>query len=268
MTTLHFTDEDQAQYNKELNEIHFASKLGFLNAHRGLRRGSLHLVIGTAGGGKSTLVRTMVRDFLFQKENMNFNLGICLSEETIRNYKKQLAYGVPSHDLLLNTTAVSELEQKNWNKKMLFDWLRTYTPDAFMFDNITTSKFYMDMNAKEQSKFAVELKEITTELNCATLLIAHTDAEITDSIERPVQLNDIRGSKSIVNLVEFGYVLQRFEIGDKFFPTIRTKKHREQDLVHGMYTLQYDPRLRSFSGDLAIDFEKFKEVFSERNRLK
>jgi ABC-type iron transport system FetAB ATPase subunit len=268
MSTLFFTEEEQKQFEAELREIHFASSMGFLNAHNGFRRGSLHMVIGTAGGGKSTLVRTLIRDFLFQKDNARKTLALCLSEETIPEYKRQLAYGIPSHDILLNTIAVSELEDPNWNKKKFFEWLREFTPDFLVFDNITTSKWYMDLNAKEQSRFAVELKSITKEVNCSTLLIAHTDADITDGIERLIHLNDIRGSKSIVNLVEFGYILQRFQIGDKFFPTIRTVKHRSQELIHALYSLVYDPRTRSFTSDNPLNFEKFKEIFSERNRLK
>lgn len=267
--TLYFTPEDQEKYEADLRETHFASTLGFLNAHNGFRRGNLHLCLGTTGGGKSTLVRTIIRDFLFNKANTKFNLGLALSEETVLEYKRQVSYGVPSHNVLLNTIAVSELEQPvNWNKKHFFDWLRTYLPDLMIYDNITTSKWYMDMPVKEQARFAVELKSITKEINCAMVLIAHTDANITDGIDRLIHINDIRGSKSICNLVEFAYILQRFEIGDKFYPTIRTVKHRSQDLVHGLYSLDYDKRTRSFTSDHALNFEKFKEVFSERNRLK
>jgi ABC-type iron transport system FetAB ATPase subunit len=266
--TLYFTEEEQLKYAAEQSTIHFASSLGFLNSHNGFRRGSLHMVIGTAGGGKSTLVRTLIRDFLFQKANMKFNMGLCLSEETVLEYRRQVSYGLPSHEILLNTIAISELEQTGWNKKRFSDWVRTYSPDLLIFDNITTSQFYMDMQAKEQAKFAIELKALTKEVNCATVIIAHTDADITDGIERLIHLNDIRGSKSIVNLVEFGYILQRFEVGSTFFPTVRTVKHRSQDLIHSLYSLQYDKRTRSFTGDTAINFEKFKELFNERNRLK
>lgn len=268
MSTLFFTTEEQAKYEADMREIHFVSSLGFLNAHNGLRRGAVHLVMGTAGGGKSTLIRTLIRDFLFKKENTKFTLGLALSEETISSYRAQISYGMPSHDVLLNTVAISEIEMKVWNKKMFMEWIRMYMPDFLVFDNITTSRFYMDMSPKDQANFAMELKNITTEINCATLLVAHTDAHITDGIERLIHMNDIRGSKSIVNLVEFLYILQRFEIGTSFFPTIRTVKHRSQDLVHSLYSLQYDPKIRQFTGDNPLNFDKFKEIFNERNKLK
>jgi hypothetical protein len=110
-------------------------------------------------------------------------------------------------------------------------------------------------------------KQVTKKLNMSTIVIAHTDAKATDSMGRLININDIRGSKTITNLAEFAYILQRFELEKSFFPTIRTVKHRSQELVHNLYMLNYDSRLRSFSGDLAIDFKKFKEVFNARNKL-
>lgn len=266
--SLHFTEEEQAKYEAELKEIHFHSSLGFLNSHNGLRRGSMHLVLGTTGGGKSTLVRTVLRDLIFNPKN-DVQVGVWLSEETVKDYKRQVAYGMPSHDRLLSTNAFSELDGSTKMSKKLtfFEWLEFYKPDVLLLDNVTTSAMYNDKSAAEQGAFAAELKEKTTKLNMATVIIAHTDAKATDSMGRLINLNDMRGSKTLGNLVEFAYILQRFEINDGFYPTIRVVKHRSQELMHSLYYLQYDNRLRSFKGDLAIDFKKFKEMYGQRNRL-
>jgi ABC-type iron transport system FetAB ATPase subunit len=264
--TLYFTNDDQQQYEDKLKQVHAHSRLGFLNAHNGLRRASLHLVLGTTGGGKSTLVRTLLRDIIFNPQN-ELSVGIWLSEETVDDYKRQVAYGMPSHDKLLTTNAYSELDSKIVSEMTFFEWLEFYRPDVLIFDNITTSALYNDKTAKEQGSFSKKLKEATTRLNIATIIIAHTDAKATDSMGRLINLNDIRGSKNLANLVEFAYILQRFEVNDGFYPTIRVVKHRSQELVHGLYFLQYDKRIRSFSGDLAIDFKKFKEMYTQRNRL-
>lgn len=264
--SLHFTSEDQETYEQKMREVHFHSGLGFLNSHNGLRRGSMHLILGTTGGGKSTLVRTLIRDLIFNPKN-NLQLGVWLSEETVEDYKRQVAYGMPAHDRLLSTCAFSELEAKASKKITFFEWLDFYKPDVLIFDNITTSEMYNDLSAKEQGAFAAKLKELTTKYNMATILIAHTDAKATDSMGRLINLTDIRGSKNLPNLVEFAYILQRFEIEESFFPTIRVVKHRSQELLHSLYSLHYDPRLRSFKGDLPIDFKKFKEMYGKRNRL-
>lgn len=264
--TLHFTASEQAEFETEQNRVHFGSNLGFLNAHNGLRRGSLHLVLGTTGGGKSTLVRTILRDLIFRPEK-EFHVALWLSEEEVQDYRAQVAYGMPSHDRLLNTSAFSELCAENVSELRFFEWLEFNKPDVLIFDNITTSKFYNDRQVSEQGKFANKLKQATKRLNMATIVIAHTDAKATDSMGRLITINDIRGSKTISNLAEFAYILQRFELEKNFFPTIRTVKHRSQELIHNLYMLIYDNRLRSFSGDKAIEFKQFKEVFNARNKL-
>lgn len=263
--TLHFTSDEQAEFEKKQRETHFHSKLGFLNAHNGLRRGSMHLILGTTGGGKSTLIRTILRDLVFCKES-EYQIGVWLSEEDVDEYRSQVAYGVPSHDRLLNTSAFSELRE-NTSELLFFEWIEMNHPDVLIFDNITTSKFYNDKSVSDQGRFVTKLKTITKKLNMATIVVAHTDAKATDAMGRLININDIRGSKTITNLVEFAYVLQRFEVGSGFFPTIRIVKHRSQDLIHGLYSLQYQKETRAFSSDLAIEFEKFKEMYDARKKL-
>lgn len=264
--TLHFTNLDQAEYERLQKQVHFHSKLGFLNAHNGLRRGCLHLLIGTTSGGKSTLMRTLMRDILFHPLN-DCHIGIWLSEEEVNDYKAQLALSVPSHDRLLKTEAFSEMEMKTKSEMAFFEWLHFHKPDVFIFDNITTSAFYMDMKPDSQAKFATKLKAITKELNMATILVAHTEASVSDSQKGLISINQIRGSKSICNLAEFAYILQRFETDNDFFPTLRIVKSRSQTLVHNLYFLDYDKRLRAHAGDRALEFSKFKEAYGNRNRL-
>lgn len=264
--TLHFTKEEQAELDRTQKEIYFKSKLGFLNAHNGFRRGAIHLILGTTGGGKSTLVRTLLMDLLFEPE-IQHHVSIWLSEEDVKDYKAQLAQGLPSHDRLLNSHAKSELDYQFKNEMELFEWLEMIKPDVFIFDNVTTSCFYNDRQVKEQGEFVTKLKNITKKLNMATVLIAHTDAKVTDSMGRLININDVRGSKTIANISEFAYILQRFEINESFFPTIRIVKHRSQELVHNLYYLDYDKRLRLFKGDKHLEFNKFKEAFNARNKL-
>lgn len=264
--TLHFTPEEQKELENAQKEVHFQSSLGFLNAHNGLRRGSVHVILGTTGGGKSTLVRTLIRDLVFTKSS-DHHVAIWLSEEEVKDYRAQAAYGMPSHDKLLNTSALSELEIDNCSEMYFFEWLEMIKPDVLIMDNITTSKFYNDRSVPDQGKFAMKLKNMTKKLNMATIVIAHTDAKAHDSMGRLINLNDIRGSKSIANLCEFAYILQRFEVGETYFPTIRCVKHRSQDLIHNLYFLEYDKRVRSFTGDKHLDFKKFKEMFNARNKL-
>lgn len=264
--TLFFTNDEQTNYDKGLKQVHFASKFGFLNAHNGFRRGCMHLALGTTGGGKSTLTRSMLRDLIFNPEN-KIHVGIWLSEETIDDYKAQLAQGMPSHDKLLNTEALSELDSPGMTELGFFEWLEFNKPDVVIFDNITTSKFYMDKRPDAQAAFSTKLKSITKRLNIAMVVIAHTDSNVSDSQKGIININQIRGAKTICNLVEFAYILQRFEVGTGYFPTLRIVKSRSQTLIHNLYLLKYDPRLRSYTEDSPLDFKKFKEVYGQRNKL-
>lgn len=266
MEPLHFTKEEQIELVRKNNETHFSSKFGFLNSHNGLRRGCLHLMLGTTGGGKSTVVRSILRDFIFNKDNETRSASIWLSEETVNNFKTEMSKSVPSHDALYRVTVSSELEKHE--KGFSFSGLqRTLVPDLIIFDNITTSKFYASKKPSEQITFATKLKELAIELNCAVILIAHTGAMVSDNMNRLIDPNDIRGTKDVVNLAEVLYILQRFHIGDIYFPTIRIEKARGQEVVSKFYRLNYEKTLFSYISDEPISFEKFKEAYGKRNRL-
>lgn len=264
--TLHFTDKEQADFEASLKEIHFHSNLGFVNSTNGFRRGSMHLFIAGTGGGKSTLTRSLIRDLLFHKLN-NPIISIWLSEETIQEYRTMFALGVPSADRLLNTNAYSEQEKQNTSEMHFFEWIEMINPDVLIFDNITTSKLYEGKRPADQATFAQKLKNIIKKINCTGIIIAHADSQQTNQKGGLLDVNNIRGGKGIVNLTEFAYLVQTFSTSKAKYSTLRIAKSRSQEIVHDTYLLNFDPRTRSYTNDTAIPFEKFKEVYNERNKL-
>lgn len=272
METLHFDEayRDESLHNS--HQVHFNTKLSFLNAHNGLRRGSIHTVLGTAGGGKSTLIRTILRDFIFNKQNQGLTVSVWLSEETCKEYKIQLMHGMPASEELKRGVMISEEEYLDESLDFFIRKQELICPDIIIYDNLTTSRFYDSADTKEQNSVFRKIKTMTKKINCATIVVCHTGAEVSDSMDRLINMNDVRGSKSIINGSEFVYILQRFEISEtgenRFFPTIRITKHRGQELVHNMYFLQYMKELRAFVSDSAIQFEKFKEAYGLRKKLK
>lgn len=267
MQSLSFTASEQEERIKKNNTVDIASSFGFLNAHNGLRRGKTHVVLGTAGGGKSTLVRSLIRDFLFKKENEDLGLCIQLSEETCDEYKTQLVYGLPAHKTLERGVLVSEEEKPEEDFDYFLDLHRMLSPDLLVYDNLTTSRFYEGVTVKDQARIFAKIKSLTKEINCATVVIAHTSSEVNDGMDRLINLNDIRGSKSIPNMAEFLYILQRFKVKEQYIPTICTVKHRDQELINSLYFLQYEKSTRSFIKDSPLDFDRFKELHGQRQKL-
>lgn len=264
--TLSFTPEEQKDFEKSLNEIHFKSKFGFLNTNRCPRRGAMHLLVAGTGAGKSTIVRSILRDLLFHPENDPI-IAVWLSEETVAEYKAMFSMGVPSHDRLLNTNAYSEQDNMQISELHFFEWIKMISPDILIMDNITTSKFYEGKRPGQQSEFSVKLKNVIKEVNCAGFIIAHADSQQTAQRGGLLDINNIRGSKGICNLTEFAYLLQTFDTKSTRYSTIRIAKSRTQEVIHPIYLLQYEPRTKSYISDSPIEFEKFKEAFNERNKL-
>lgn len=264
--TLHFTDSEQAGFEASLREVHFNSNLGFVNSTNGFRRGNMHLFIAGTGGGKSTLIRTLLRDLLFHILN-NPIICVWLSEETINEYRTMFALGVPSADRLLNTNAYSEQDSPEANEFYFFEWLEMLRPDVFIFDNITTSKFYDGKRPEQQAAFASKLKQMFKKINCVGIVVAHSDSKQTQQNGGMLDVNNIRGSKAICNLTEFAYLFQTIKTPKGTYSILRIAKSRSQNIVHDTYLLNFDPRIMSYSSDTAIPFEKLKEVYNARNRL-
>lgn len=264
--TLYFTKDEQEEFSASLKLKNFSSSFGFLNSHNGLRRGCMHLLVAGTGAGKSTLTRSLIRDFLFNKEN-RFTLALWLSEETVREYKTLFSLNSPSHEVLLNSVAYSELDSGHCSELAFFEWLNTHRPGVLIFDNITTSKFYMDKRPQEQAVFATKLKSILKSNNTAGVIIAHADSQQTAQRGGLLDLNNIRGSKTICNLTEFAYVFQTFTSGSKKLTTIRTVKNRSQQVIHDLYALNYNPLLMAYENDTPLEFKKFKDAYDARNKL-
>ena len=70
------THEVVTTFTKYTNKTFFKTRLNFLGQINGLRPQKFHLVIGTAGGGKSTLLRTILLDMV---EILKTQKGIALA---------------------------------------------------------------------------------------------------------------------------------------------------------------------------------------------
>ena len=264
--TLYFTKQEQEDFAASLKEVHFKSKLGFVNSTNGFRRGNMHLFIAGSGAGKSTLVRTILRDLIFDKDN-NPTICVWLSEETVEEYKALFSAGVISDDKLLSTNAFSEQDHQEAREVALFEWIDMFTPDVLIYDNITTSRFYEGQNPANQARFASKLKNALKKHNCVGIIIAHADCHQSNQKGGMLDINNIRGAKTIVNLTEFAYLFQTFKTESRIHSILRIAKSRSQDVIHDTYLLNYNPLIKSYQTDTAIPFSQFKEAYEKRNKL-
>lgn len=261
---LSFTEQDIKNYESKSAMCSFRSNFNFFKCHRGIRENKMHLLISPTGAGKSTFVRSILCDMVFR--NKDKKILLWLTEESIDDFKQEFSATVPVSDVLKNIIIISE---KGTNpgedeiKAAIEDSINYIQPDVVICDNITTSRIYMDKKTSQQSDIAMWLKDFTK--NTTVFVIAHSNGDGYE--DKFLNENDIRGSKSITNLVEFLYILQPVRVGDRLFQFINIIKHRGQNISGKFFRLFYNAGMKSFDRDLKIDFNDIKETFKQRNKL-
>lgn len=267
------TELEVGELSDSAKKVHFKSLYRFLNHHNGFRPMNMHIFLGTSGGGKSTMVRSLIVDVLARTPKGKKVL-MWLSEESTDEFIVEIAKtGLISHgrELFTKMDIISEQEMENSDPKAMISKLNELMASGkygfLFFDNITTSEIYMDRSANVQALVAKKIKAIIQKANVPAVLIAHTGAQVTDTMNRMIESNDIRGSKTIINLSQFIYILQTFYILKKRVPTLRTIKHRGQLVEENIFQLNFNKETFIFDGDRALDFKDFKEIFKARNVL-
>lgn len=273
-TTASMSEYEQQGYINETNTTFFKSDFNFLREHNGWRPKKIHLIEAPTHSGKSTMIRSLIWDFVI---NTSFETAlIWLSEESTEDFKQEFAKLRLPDTLTRRIIIASEQDQEMSlsQRKLLFaDTVKRTVPSILFFDNITTSEFYMDRGPDDQAKFAKYLKKIAHDEEIPIVVIAHTGGE-TGLSNRLIELNDIRGGKSIVNLAEFAYILQRFKVyddinkRDMYFPTIRIEKHRGYVCDNMLFKLKFNRETVTFTQDRSIPWNEFKEAFKNQQNLK
>lgn len=248
-------------------ESDFFTSLHFLDQHNGLRRGKLHILLGTAGGGKSTLTRTIVLDVL--KNNKKAKVSTWLSEESVADYELEFFKSTGSVNNLDNASIKSEInltDAREANEG--FNNFLQEDSDVMIFDNITTSSLYDGKKVPEQTSFLKSMKAYANKTNAAVVLILHTSSNISRLHGHLITANDVRGARTVTNLAEFFYIVQGVSVSDKMTQFIFLDKHRGQSPESKIYMLTYDERKKYYSRDQPIKFEAFSEMFKERDKVK
>lgn len=241
------------------------SKFAFLQDHKGLRPGCIHIILGTTGSGKSTLVTSMLEEMLYAKKRVLFYL----TEESTKDVETKLSYGFLDfdQDLFGIFTEVDLLKRCDGKKEtrgfisqleMAIDEMK---PDILVFDNFTTSSFG-DQN-KNSPEVALALKQLVQEKNIPLLLVAHTGSSIKDGMF--FDSSCVRGFRTITNIAEYVYCYLRLReevMGEgrtaNFIFTDKSRNHSEAS--RSTYKLFFDGTKKIFTSDQKASYGDLKKL--------
>ena len=254
---------------EDSDAIHYSTDLPFLRNHNGWRKGNLHIFLGKTGGGKSTLMRTLLVDALLANQ-MKLNVGLILSEEKRLSFFSEFNYSGELTPLISRLKVVSEVDhhsikndKREWDK--LFKRMVDSGCDIIFYDNPTTSPTYSD-NIDKQTTRAGEYKQLAIDHNVPLVLFTHT-ASVNENFGQLISEDNLRGSKALANQAEFFYVLQTINEGDVRHTFLRIIKHRGQDVKEFFYSLGYNSKVRAYGRVAQIKFSEMLNVFKRRNKL-
>lgn len=266
MKTIYLTPEEFKRLKLENESVQFKSDFGFLRAHNGLRPGKMHVILGCTGSGKSSLTNGLILDAA-----RSGSVYVWLSEEKMEALQVALYTQGISEATANRIFVFSEKDEINLEAEDVWEYVKKdiskANPDCVFFDNITTSRIYIDKKPNEQSKTARDLQQHFSNMGVPFVVVAHTSADVYDNGGILITENHIRGCKSISNLAEFFYIMQRFNVNGFFAPTITIRKHRDYVIKEPMFYLNFDIEKKIYVDDRQIDFEKFKEYYKNRNKL-
>lgn len=262
-------DKEGLRALKSRNEkVFIQTGLKFIDQHKGFRPGKVHTIMGKPSGGKSTIMRTILKGvckslgkdekiFLWLSEESEEDFLTALSyDDVLLEYGDQIIFCSEVHEQYdkYRTDAFTRIEEVFLKEK----------PKLFIYDNLTTSKLYSE-DFKIQTAVSQKLKSMAIEHNMPMLLFAHTKSSVLKN--QLIDLNDIRGSRAIVNLSEFFYILQNFEIGKNIYNTVRVCKHRNQEIRDRMFLLNYEATTLTYKFDVELDFDEIKQLFKKSNKF-
>lgn len=267
------TDEYSEIVQQERNKWHIRSSFSFLREHKGFRNGKLHMVLGDTSSGKSSLIRGLLSDILINTPP-DFCAGIWLSEESTKDFWASIAESKAHRDnpdSLGKLTVASEISIAARGGAGMLDayfheFVSTPKIKLFVFDNITTSRLYTNLHPQAQFKFSSDLKAKCEKLQIPFLLVAHTNKSYdSKSFTFPYHL-DIRGDKSIVNLIQYLYVVGVFMAANKKLRFLKIAKHRDYAIETEIFGLVFERNWRIVTATRPLSNSEFEYLAKEEKK--
>ena len=266
---LKITQDDRSKID-DRRKYEIKSGFSFLRQQGGLKKGLMHTILAPKHSGKSTLIRSIVTDFL--RSNPAKSVFVYLSEESVIDFKSKVL--LLDDDVFVDyatrvfcVSEQDEVDNFNFNtfQQMLDAFVNTESCELVIFDNITSSKFYEGKKPDAQSLFVRGFKKATALYEVATVLVAHTRKDVAH--DKLFSGDDIRGSNALTIITEFMYIAQMVHIGNMKKQVLRVEKHRPCNVKNTFFFLEYSQDEMIYNKDLPVEFDQFKSVFGMRNKL-
>ena len=253
---------------KESKKVYFSSSFKFLQNHKGWRPKKIHFLIAPTGAGKSTLLRSLILDVV--ENNPKKKILLYLTEESLQDFWTELAQSGFDLNKFRNITAISEQsyndnEMVSAFKRFKF-YAEEYRPDIIFVDNLSTMTCYGD-DIKAQPKVIKAFKKMAHFLSLPIFILGHTSAEIKEGFQGMIDMSHVRGIKKSTIESEFVYTLQPVTINETRKSFLSIKKSRGQEIKKSLFQLYYHKGAKIFAGDKDLNFDEFKEIFNQRNKL-
>jgi hypothetical protein len=252
----------------KLNVFKYESKFNFLKDHYGLRDGEMHILIAQKGGGKSSLIRSILFDLL-----ETARVYIHLSEEDVLKYLSPLSQAMrkiyPEEEiekrmknLLVTSEIDGDIKANNFIKTIKLN-ITKHKADIFIFDNFTTS----DISAgspRDQHLYATELSTMTKKMDIASLVVVHTKKGHNKN--RIADGDDMRGVATLINTAGYIYTLNTFFQLTPPQTILKNDKARYHSKAHQKsYGLKWDDKNNLFIHDVSLTLKEIKEVLKQIN---
>jgi hypothetical protein len=223
----------------------------------------MHLLIAIKGGGKSSLIRSILFDLLeFSRVYLH------LSEENILKYLAPLASAlrkIYSEDevesrmknLLVTSEKDGEIKPENFLEKIELN-ITKHRASVFIFDNITTSGISAT-NPMQQHNFATGISVMTEKMNIATMVVAHTKKGHNKN--KVADGDDIRGVSTLTNTSGYIYTLNTFFQLTPPVTVLKNDKARYHSNAHlKNYGLIWDKNNNIFKGDFQLSLDEYISI--------
>ena len=267
INNLDMTDDERAEIKIEANRRHSKTESTHINQIGGWNDGKLHTLISDSGAGKSTYIRSIIQDFL--KCNPDRTCFVWLSEITTEDFRREVAF-MPSNNLYKRLYCYSEMDNLDNELSQaarlnsFIEIISTCDCDLIIIDNLTTSQVYEGLRPDAQGKVCIAIKQMCIDMKKPIIQIAHTGG--THKGADFIEMNDVRGAKHIVNLSEFFFILQTFQLGKRRVTTIRPTKYRGKSVKEYFFMLPYDEATLIYGRDICLTFDEMKKIWDKRNK--